>query len=672
MHDVDRARSALQAIDPACPRAEWLRIAIAAKAAGLSFDDFLAWSESAPNFGNERDCRGAWSSAEDGGPVGPGTLFFLARGSGWQPPLSEGARAVNGHAGPRQSPQETRKAEPKAERPPFDFAAVWRDSGPATVAHPYIAKKLGLPDGLRVYRGALTVAGQAIDGALLVPVLDAEGKLQSWQAIPAGEGKKLNAPGAKLPGGRFVVGGAVRDGEPVYVCEGIGQAWSAHQATGKPAVVCFGAGNVERIAVSLHERHPTARIVIVADAGKESDAERIARGVAGAWVAMPEGSPPNFDLNDLHQREGMQAVLELLERVEQAAPAVPVFAFVALADLDTNSPPEREWVAHEWLPRSTLVAMFGGGGIGKSLLSQQIATCVGNGVPVFGQSVSRGPVLALFGEDDPEELRRRQRAILAHMGRSPVYSAEGLHFDGRAGRDSTLMTFGADRMPLFLPLFEHLRSECARLRPVLVILDNIAQMFGGIENDRHQVTVFANALTGIAREFECCVLLLGHVAKAVGSEYSGSTAWEAAVRTRLWLERREDGLIELHKAKANYAARGSVVLEYRHGALAQIDQDALDESDAVRAAEPVVLEALATFTARAVATSHVPTARNNLLKLAAKEGLLKVPAPTATRALASLIDAGRVVPNVELPWRQPDRHKAFGLAIAPEGVSNDA
>lgn len=39
MHDVDRARSALQAIDPACPRAEWLRIAIAAKAAGLSFED---------------------------------------------------------------------------------------------------------------------------------------------------------------------------------------------------------------------------------------------------------------------------------------------------------------------------------------------------------------------------------------------------------------------------------------------------------------------------------------------------------------------------------------------------------------------------------------------------------------------------------------------------------
>jgi hypothetical protein len=578
---------------------------------------------------------------------------------------------MNGHSRAHQKAQEPRKPWADGKATSFDFAAVWRDSEPATAAHPYIARKLGLPDGLRVFRGSLSISGQALDGALLVPVLDVDGNLRSWQAIPP-EGKKVNAPGVKLAGGRFTVGGAPRDGEPLYLCEGIGQAWSAHQATGKPAIVCFGAGNVERIALQLRERHPGARIVIVADAGKERDAERIAKAVGGVWVGMPEGSPPNFDLNDLHQRGGMQAVLELLERVEQAAPAEPVFAFVALADLDTNPPPEREWVAHEWLPRSTLVAMFGGGGIGKSLLSQQIATCVGNGVPVFGQSVARGPVLALFGEDDPEELRRRQRAILAHMGRSPDYSAEGLHFDGRAGRDSTLMTFGADRMPLFLPLFEHLRSECARLRPVLVILDNIAQMFGGIENDRHQVTVFANALTGIAREFECCVLLLGHVAKAVGSEYSGSTAWEAAVRTRLWLERREDGLIELHKAKANYAARGSVVLEYRHGALAQIDQDALDESDAVRAAEPSVLEALAIFTARQVATSHIPTARTYLVALATKHGLLKAPAPIAARALAGLIDAGRIVPNAELPWRKADRHRAVGLAVAPESEAGNA
>jgi len=82
-----------------------------------------------------------------------------------------------------------------------------------------------------------------------------------------------------------------------------------------------------------------------------------------------------------------------------------------------------------------------------------------------------------------------------------------------------------------------------------------------------------------------------------------------------------------------------------------------------------VLEALATFTARQVATSHIPTARTYLIALATKAGLIKAPAPIAARALAAMIDDGRIVPNAELPWRKADRHRAYGLvlALAAEG-----
>lgn len=341
--------------------------------------------------------------------------------------------------------------------------------------------------------------------------------------------------------------------------------------------------------------------------------------------------------------------------------AEPAFSFVSLADLHENPPPEREWIVREWLPRGTLVALFGGGGIGKSLLAQQIATCVANGVQTLGQDVAPSPVLALFGEDDPEELRRRQWAILSHLERSPKYSADGLHLNGRAGLENTLMTFTADRIPLAMPLMQALRDECARLRPALVVLDNIAQVFGGMENDRHQVTMFANALTGLAREFDCCVLLLGHVAKAQGSEYSGSTAWEAAVRTRLWLERRADGMIELHKAKANYAARGSVVMEYRHGALVEIDESRGDESDVVRATEKQVLDALDALTSRQIASSQNPTASTYLPRLAAKQGLI-TNMTNAARALAALIERGEILVGQQLGWKKSDRHPAVGLA----------
>ena len=40
--DLDRARDALKACDPACDRDEWLRLAMAAKAAGVDLDTFDA------------------------------------------------------------------------------------------------------------------------------------------------------------------------------------------------------------------------------------------------------------------------------------------------------------------------------------------------------------------------------------------------------------------------------------------------------------------------------------------------------------------------------------------------------------------------------------------------------------------------------------------------------
>lgn len=663
MRDIDRARSALHALDSGCPRDEWVSLAMAAKAAGLDFDEFHEWSRPAHNYRSEADCASVWRSINESGGIGAGTLFAKARDAGWHAP-------INGHAYmPHWRAEEARKPNGEGKAPSFDFAAVWRDSEAATADHGYIARKLGIVNGLRVYRGPQVLAGQALDGALLVPVHDADGHLQSWQAIPA-KGDKRSAPGAPIKGGSFIVGGAVR--ERVYLVEGIGQAWSAHQATGSPVAVCFGAGNVETIAKQMRERHPKAHIVVVADAGKEPDAERVARAVRGSWVAMPEGSPANFDLNDFHQQvHDLSKVAELLAAERMPEPEHRL-EYASLADLDSNPPPPRRWVVDQWLPRGTVTALFGGGGIGKSLLVQQAATCVANGVGVLGAEVTRGPVLAYLCEDDNDEVRRRQRDILASLGRSPSYSSEGLRIAGRAGYDNVMMTFGPDRLPIATPFLAEVESECDRTRPALLVLDNIAQLFGGIENDRYMVTAFANRLAGIAHRFDCAVLLLGHVAKMQGSEYSGSTAWEAAVRTRLWMERRADGLIELHRRKANYSGQGSIVLEYQHGALVKIDEERRDESAAARAIEPQVLEALATFTARQVATSHVPTARNYLITQASKAGMLKAPTAIAARSLAALMDAGRVVPNVELPWRKADRHRAIGLALAAEGVAPDA
>lgn len=650
MHDTDRAREALQWVDAGCQRTEWATIGMAAKDAGLDVDDFIAWSRGAANFQSERDCRDAWRSFKPGS-VTAATLFAKAREAGWR-------EQTNGrhHEAPKR-PQEPRKADPKAERPRFDCAAVWRDSEPATADHPYIARKLGLPDGLRVVPAgsALRINRQSVAGWLAVPLYDGD-ELASLQFIGP-DGGKLTAPGPMR--GWFTVGGPIAPGATAYVCEGIGQAWSAHQATQAPAVVAFGLGRMKPTAQALADQG--ARVVLVADVGTEAKIEEAAKEIGCAWVAPPADLGKNGDLNDLHQRDGLQAVAALLSSA--AEPERPSYA--ELANLDTDPPPPREWAVRDWLPRGTVTSLFGGGGIGKSLFVQQLATCIANGVQVLGQPVTMGPVLAFLCEDDNDEIRRRQAAILAHLGRSPEYSAAGLHIEGRAGLDNVLVTFGPDRKPTPGTFLAVLYRECERIRPVALILDNIAQLFGGLENDRHQVTVFANILTGIARRFDLAALLLGHIAKGPASEYSGSTAWEAAVRTRLWMERRDDGLIELHRRKANYAGQGSMLLEYRHGALAEVnpDDNAAAASLTLAQAERDVLAALDTLTARQVSTSQVPTATTYLPRLAEREKLLgSTTKDNAARALSALIDRGEILVGQPLGWKKADRHQATGLA----------
>jgi hypothetical protein len=343
--------------------------------------------------------------------------------------------------------------------------------------------------------------------------------------------------------------------------------------------------------------------------------------------------------------------------------------WASLADIETNPPPLRRWVADQWIAPGTLSTLSGTGGIGKSLLAQQLDTCVAAGVEFFGAAVAGGPVVAWMGEDDNDEVRRRQRQICRALGVAPADLAERLYIEGRAGRDNLLMVTSPSGEMVETPLFGVLRETVADLRPALVTLDNAAQMFAGNENVRSLVTQFCNKLTGLAVEFDCGVLLLGHTAKAEGSEYSGSTAWEAAVRTRLWLERKSDGTTELRRRKANYASTtddATLRMSWRAGAF--VLDDGTDDTHplAIADARGALLSALDTLTARRTATSHVANARNYLPRVARDEGLLDgVALEVARRAVATMLDDGTLIPSVELGWKKPDRHPAIGLRRRP-------
>lgn len=102
--DIERARSALFHLDAGCDRSQWVRLGMAAKDAGLSLEDFAAWSGGAPNFKSERDCAAAWRSFTDG-PVKAATLFVEAMAAGWRDPERR-----NGHQRPHAEVEAERRA----------------------------------------------------------------------------------------------------------------------------------------------------------------------------------------------------------------------------------------------------------------------------------------------------------------------------------------------------------------------------------------------------------------------------------------------------------------------------------------------------------------------------------------------------------------------------------
>ncbi|MDB6104074.1 MAG: putative P-loop containing nucleotide triphosphate hydrolase superfamily protein [Gammaproteobacteria bacterium] len=198
-----------------------------------------------------------------------------------------------------------------------------------------------------------------------------------------------------------------------------------------------------------------------------------------------------------------------------------------------REPPERQWIVPYWIPDSHVTLLAGRGGIGKSLLAQHLGTALAGGVE-YMEHLTAKRVLMWASEDDADELWRRQISISSYLA-VPFENLGNFRLRSCVGCDVTLAA------PIFnalgkTPMLKTLTEESKDYKAELVILDNIARVFGGNENDRHQVTTFVAWIQAACAP--AAVLLLGHPAKATGSEFSGSSAWEGAVRARLYFSDR--------------------------------------------------------------------------------------------------------------------------------------
>lgn len=237
----ERARGALFALDPACSRDEWVRDLMAYKSAGGDEDTARDWSAQADSF-READFVATWRSISPDGGIKPGTLFKLARDTGWRE-----SRKANGHA----------KRETLSDFGRDLWAASKRLSGAALDYLDARRCRIPPPDGdLRWHpslRHPTGYSGAALV-ALVTHALTAAPMSLHRTWIRADGGKADVEPARLLLAGHRKQGGVIRlwpDESVTHglaVAEGVETALSLAWACA-PVWACIDAGNLKALPV---------------------------------------------------------------------------------------------------------------------------------------------------------------------------------------------------------------------------------------------------------------------------------------------------------------------------------------------------------------------------------------------------------------------------------------
>jgi AAA domain len=194
-------------------------------------------------------------------------------------------------------------------------------------------------------------------------------------------------------------------------------------------------------------------------------------------------------------REEVQKARRPDAESQKPPPELPYFAASIFADRPV---PPRSWHVKGVIPGRTVTLLFGDGGTGKSLLAKQLLASTALGLPWLGLSVEPGPCLFITAEDDRDEIHRRLFDIAAHLG-ADFAKLDGLHLVTLAGEDALFaVPDGRSGIVRPTPLFGALERTMAAINPRIVVLDTLADVFGGEEHLRAQARQFIGMLRGIA------------------------------------------------------------------------------------------------------------------------------------------------------------------------------
>jgi RecA-family ATPase len=263
------------------------------------------------------------------------------------------------------------------------------------------------------------------------------------------------------------------------------------------------------------------------------------------------------------------------------APEQPEYRHIhphSFGDWSAGEPPELEWLVDGLIPMRTVTFISGDGGLGKTLLGQQLVMAAALGASWCGKPVRPVRSVSLFCEDGVDEIRRPAQKIAETLNvprDDPRLDAA--RFICRVGEYNTMMlsTWQGERHTGYhtTPLYKELRHFAHHGGARLVLLDSLPDVFTGNENFRPEARAFVQAMAKLATIIDGAVVVLAHPSLNGldrGSGTSGSTAWNNAVRSRLYLT-VPDGVGRgsetrlLTTVKANYGRAGEKIYLKRRG-----------------------------------------------------------------------------------------------------------
>jgi RecA-family ATPase len=318
------------------------------------------------------------------------------------------------------------------------------------------------------------------------------------------------------------------------------------------------------------------------------------------------------------------------------------------------------WIVPDYVPAGVPSLISGDGGVGKGTLLIQLAVAGTTETTWLGMPVAQGPVIYFSPEDSRDELGRRVRAVAGgHLSR-----ATSLHLLGKEDLPDPVLGVGRDGVVTPTETFRRLLATAEKLRAGLVIADPVAELFAIDENRRAEAAAAVRLAGKLCEASGAAVVLVSHpslTGLVSGSGTSGSTAWNGAVRARLFMtapDKRNTSLRRLEIMKSNFGPTGKAIdMRYVDGRFIRLtprnDADVRQEEKGI---DDLFVRLLARVNAEGRSVSPVPSRIYAPTIFAATAEARGVKMKAFEQAMDRLLAAGRIVVREDGPPSKRRRH----------------